>query len=258
MRNNKVQKIEELREVVNNYFSSICFDEEKHIYTVNGRKLKSVSSVYKMFEEKVDFDMIAFYVARARAKKGENITKEDVLKEWRTKGTKATTKGTKIHTFAENVFKGIVPDGNPEGYEASVVNFWKSMPDYIIPFISELKMFSQELGIAGTCDLIVYNDKTGKFIILDYKTNEDLFKNYKKKNKKSGKKLLKPFDFLLDTPFNKYQLQLSMYKVLFEQCGLEVESTKLVWLKEDGTYQVFRTSDYSQLILNEIVVDNES
>lgn len=252
MRNNKVQKIEELREVVNNYFSSICFNEEKHIYTVNGRKLKSVSSVYKMFEEKVDFDKIAFYVAKSRAKKGEDVTKEDVLEEWKTKGTKATTKGHKIHTFAENIFKGNVPKGSPEGYEVSVINFWKSMPEHIIPFTSELKMFSQELGIAGTCDLVVYNNNTDKFIILDYKTNENLFKNYKEKNKKSGKKLLKPFNFLLDTPFNKYQLQLSMYKVLFEQCGLEVESTKLVWLKEDGTYQVFRTSDYSQLILNEI------
>lgn len=246
------QQIEAMREVVKNYFSALCFNEEKHMYTVNGEVLKSVSGVYKMFEEKVDFEKIAYFVALGRRKKGEDVTQQDVLNEWKAKGNAATSKGHKIHSFAEDVFDGKIPEGEVKGYEASVVNFWKSMPDYIVPFMSELKMFSSALGIAGTTDLVVFNKRTGKFIILDYKTNETLFKNHVPKGKKEGKKLLAPFDFLLDTAFNKYQLQLSMYKVLFEQCGLEVESTKLVWLKDDGTYQVFRTSDFSELLLNQI------
>ena len=107
-------------------------------------------------------------------------------------------------------------------------------------------MYSEELGIAGTSDIILYNNKTGKFIIADYKTNEDLFKNFK------GKKLLSPFNFLLENAYNKYQLQLSMYQLLFEQCGFEVESRRIIWLKPDGTYINYKTEDLTQELLVEL------
>ena len=107
-------------------------------------------------------------------------------------------------------------------------------------------MFSETLRIAGTSDIILFNNKTGKFIIADYKTNEDLFKNYK------GKTLLAPFEDLLDSPYNKYQLQLSMYQLLFEQCGFEVESRRIIWLKPNGTYENFKTEDLTQKLLKEL------
>ena len=107
-------------------------------------------------------------------------------------------------------------------------------------------MFSEELGIAGTADIILYNTKTNKFILADYKTNEDLFKNFK------GKKLLAPFDNLLENSFNKYQLQLSMYQLLFEQCGYEIESRRVIWLKPDGSFENLKTEDYTHILKNEL------
>ena len=105
-------------------------------------------------------------------------------------------------------------------------------------------MYSNSLGIAGTSDMVFYNTRTDKFKILDFKTNTDLFKNYK------GKKMLKPFDNLLDNPYNKYQLQLSLYQILFEQTGYEIESRALVWIKPNGTYEVYKTEDYTKQLLN--------
>ena len=84
----------------------------------------------------------------------------------------------------------------------------------------------------------------GYNFIVTHNTNQDLFKNYK------GKKMLKPFDNLLDNSFNKYQLQLSLYQILFEQTGYEVESRALVWVKPNSTYEVYKTEDYTKQLLN--------
>lgn len=84
----------------------------------------------------------------------------------------------------------------------------------------------------------------GYNFIVTHNTNQDLFKNYK------GKKMLKPFNNLLDNPYNKYQLQLSLYQILFEQTGYEIESRALVWIKPNGTYEVYKTEDYTKQLLN--------
>lgn len=81
-----------------------------------------------------------------------------------------------------------------------------------------------------------------KNLIVTHNTNKDLFKNYK------GKRLLKPFDFLLDSPFNKYQIQLSYYQLLFEQVGYNVRSRKLIWLNPSGNYKLYGTNNYTKIL----------
>ena len=121
-----------------------------------------------------------------------------------------------------------------------------SIPEHIVVVFNELKMFSYGLGIAGTADLILFNTITKKFIICDFKTNYDLFKNYKEK------KLLTPFTNLLDSPYNKYQIQLSFYQILFELSGYEVESRKIIWLKESGVYEIYNTQDLTNELKNDL------
>lgn len=223
---------------IKEYFKELQFDAQKHSYEVRGKPLTSVSKTISKFVEKVDFDKIAGFIAKKRG-----ITKAEVLAEWNAKKVASCNQGTSVHIFGENYFKGKEPTN---GFEQAIVKFWDNIPEYIEPFLFELQMFSETLGIAGTSDIILYNNKTGKFIIADYKTNEDLFKNYK------GKTLLEPFSNLLDSPFNKYQLQLSMYQLLFEQCGYEVESRRIIWLKPNGVYENFKTEDLTQELLKEL------
>jgi len=231
-----MNNIDEKRKHVLKYFSDLEFDAEQHKYNHKERQLCSVSSAIKKSVEPFDADRIAGFVAKKRG-----VSKQDILQEWEDKKNEACDKGDRIHQFGEN-FKtyNLKPT---DGYEQAVVNFWDSIPEYIEPFLHELKMFSNELGIAGTADLILYNNKTEKFIIVDYKTNIDLFKNYR------GKKMLEPFNEFLDSPFNKYQVQLSYYQYLFEQCGFEVEDKRIIWLKPDGTFETFKTENLTNLIL---------
>ena len=230
--------MKEMQNKIKEYFKELQFDAQKHSYEVRGKPLTSVSKTISKYVEKVDFDKIAGFVAKKRG-----ITKAEVLAEWEAKKIASCNQGTLVHTFGEN-YNGMQKPTN--GFEEAIVKFWDNIPDYIEPFLFELQMFSETLGIAGTSDIILFNKRTGKFILADYKTNIDLFKNYK------GKTLLAPFEDLLDSPYNKYQLQLSMYQLLFEQCGFEVESRRIIWLKPNGTYENFKTEDLTQKLLKEL------
>lgn len=240
--------MEDIKNKVRDYFKHLEFNADSHTYGIRDRALSSVSSLLKNYTEPFDAEKIAGFVALKRSREeGILITKQDILQEWEDKKNAACDKGNLVHNFGENYIPGVQASQGPlEGYERAIINFWDSIPDYIEPFLFELKMFSEELGIAGTTDIILYNKLTGKFIIADYKTNIDLFKNYK------NKKMLKPFNFLLDSPYNKYQLQLSLYQLLFEQCGFEVESRKIIWLKPNGEFEIFNTTDYNSLLIHEL------
>jgi ATP-dependent exoDNAse (exonuclease V) beta subunit len=87
------------------------------------------------------------------------------------------------------------------------------------------------------------NTQTGNLIIIDYKTNEDLFKNF------MNRKMLGKFSYMLDNNFNKYQIQLAYYKILLEQTGYKVSTTKIIWLKDDATYAIYDTNDLTKYLM---------
>lgn len=232
------QELNNIRQHILSFFANLNFNAEKHTYEHGGRAFSSVSSVIKNYTEPFDADKIAIFVAKKRG-----ITKAEVLQEWEDKKNEACNRGTATHTFGENYNSDSVATN---GLELAVSNFWKDIPPHIVLVCNELQMFCKEIGVAGTADIILYNTRTKKFIIADYKTNVDLFKNYK------GKKMLKPFGRLLDSPYNKYQIQLSLYQYLFEQTGFKVERRIIIWLKPDGTYTKYNTKSYVNVVTKNI------
>ena len=153
--------MKEMQNKIKEYFKELQFDVQAHSYEVKGKSLTSVSKTIHKYVEKVDFDKIAGFIAKKRG-----ITKAEVLAEWEAKKIASCNQGTIVHSFGENYFKGKQPTN---GFEEAIVKFWDNIPDYIEPFLFELQMFSETLGIAGTSDIILFNNKTGKFIIADYK-----------------------------------------------------------------------------------------
>lgn len=227
------------------FFKDLEFNEEEHKYFLFGKQLKiSVSGLVKNFEKKVNFEEIA-----QRKDIANDLLIGTTSNLWNTKKEVACEKGTKVHLFGELYpFNRHLKPRNK--YEEAIVNFWNDIPSHIIPVIVELRMYHKKYLFAGTADIILYNTLTKKFIIADYKTNEDLFKNF------NGKTLKAPFEKLLDNPFSKYELQLSFYQILLEQLGIEVYERKIIWLKEDATYSMYNTEDYT-VILNEYLKNNE-
>lgn len=249
-----------MEDVLNNIrkqFKNLQFNQERHTYTVNNKSFISVSRVLKDFHKPFDSEKISGFVAKSR---GE--TQEDILKQWKEKRDNSIRLGHRVHDFAERyVTDKFKLDSDLEFYgvyqqlgegeqllpqEKAVIEFWNNKPPHLTPIALELRMYweekeeEEEFPYAGTADIILYNTKDNTLVIGDYKTNEDLFKQYK------NQKLLKPFSHLDDIPLNKYKIQLSLYKRLLEQTGLRVSQTFVVWLKPEGGYQVYWTPDFSK------------
>lgn len=226
------------------FFQELRFNEKQHRYSVNGQFMPSVSKLIKNVVEPFDAKNVSKYSAIKQGK-----TQEEVLAEWDEIRNESTERGHRVHDFAERYMwnRQLKPRC---GQERAVVKFWNDLPKHIIPVFAELKMYHKEFRYAGTADVILFNTHTGTFIIADYKTNKDLFKNYKEK------KMLYPFNDLLDMPYNKYQLQFSYYQLMFEQIGLQVSSRKLIWLEMDGNYKIFNTDNYTKRLVKHLAEKN--
>lgn len=233
--------MEDLRKELLDNFKGLEFQEKEHKYFFEGNPIKtSVSGVIKKYVLPFDEYTISLRVAKRR-----NVSQDEVLKEWNNEKVRACNKGNDAHLFGElyPFDKQMQPKNK---MQEAIVKFWNDLPEHVVPVIMELKMFHKQYMFAGTADIILYNTETKMFIIGDYKTNKDLFKNFK------NKKMLGVFSDLLDCPFNKYQLQLSFYQILFEQTGFKVSSRKIVWLLPDGTYKIYNTVNYTDILKEEL------
>ncbi len=229
--------MENIKKSIIDFYSGLTFDEETHKYFVKGVPIeKSVSTKLKDFCLPFNRDFLSKRVAYSRG-----ITQEEVLAEWQAAADKAIKTGKEAHLFGE-----LYPfnrDLRPQSqFEVAIMKFWNDLPPYIVPVVTELQMYHKEKLYAGTADLILYNMQSEKFIIGDYKTNKDLFKNHK------NQKLTGRFSNFLDNPYNKYQLQLSYYQILLEQTGVQVSNRKLIWLLPDGNYNLYECQDLTQYL----------
>lgn len=232
-----------IKDALWDYFKDLQFNEESHTYTLESnknQKFKSVSGFIKKYVFPFDADKISEFVA-----KKQGVSKEFILQQWEDNKNRACELGTKVHLFGELYNPEISVPSN--GFEEAIVKFFKSIPPHIKLITNELRMYNSNFNIAGTADLIFYNTLTGKLIIGDFKTNVDLFKNYK------GQKMITPFHNMLDHSFNKYQLQLSYYQLLLEQTGYEVENRKIIWLKPDGNFKVYNTENLTKTLIKELI-----
>jgi hypothetical protein len=243
---------------VKDFFRELVFNEEYHTYRANGVKYPSVSGLIGDFYTPFEAEKVAKWSG-----KKANKTAKQMLAEWKAIADKACNLGTRVHEFGERYtiirFRALTDMTEvvsaaqhlEEGEsllpkEEAVIQFWNDMPEYYVPIILELKMFSKELEYAGTADIILLDTRDNSLVIGDYKTNKDLFKQYK------DTKMLSPFQKLPECPHSKYQLQLSFYQILLEQTGYKVSRRFLVWLREreDGTgfYTMYDTPDHTKIL----------
>ena len=232
----------------------ISFNEEKHEYTVGERVYTSVTTLLAGYFPLFEAERIAYFVA-----KREGRTKEDVLAEWDEKRNLACEFGNMVHLYAENlVIGGPLPEAEShrEGEVKRMETAFGLLDKYVVKLLadyemidSELIIFSEEEGISGTIDLIMRNKETGRIAILDWKTS-------KKVEKKNGysKPCHPPIEDMLDSNYNKYMLQLNLYKYILESEGyVEGEIDKMILLhirpKTTKTYVIDYAQDEIKAIL---------
>lgn len=263
--------VTEAREKIIRDFEDLEFYEEGHIYLLHGKQLCSVSGIgHRFIAEPFDEQIQA---ERYAQKHGE--TAEFWLHAWHCNSFKATTLGTKTHEFGESL--GYLRAGHPELIRDSVRTQYNEELDYLAPIhpkeeavvkfmnalpasfhlvLNETKVYSGKNPIAeknlteqicGTFDMLYYYDGNGDeskagFVVLDYKTNKELFSDY---NNKYGKVLLPPFNDMIEQDISLYTIQLSLYALMLEDIGLRVLDRKIIWLKNDGEFEKFSVPDVS-------------
>lgn len=273
-RNNKWEgiwdnpKYEEIREKIRSSFNGLVFIEDGHKYFLNGKPMTCVSDVTHLFQEHFDSKTKAqeTYERNFNNPKSKyyGMTADEILVSWKKISNEACTTGTFRHEFGESCFyymigqhdkilpdyqNRLTEDGGFVAYdpkEEAVVKFYEDIPECIIPIMAETKVYDADLGYSGTFDILFYYDaelegkkpdKSG-LIVMDWKTNVNLYKNFKEK------KLLVPFEELLDMPLNLYKLQLSLYQNCLEKVGLKVIARRILWLKPDGTYDKINLEEF--------------
>lgn len=265
-------KYEKLREVIKNEFSGLTFIEEGHKYFLNGKPMTCVSDVTHLFKEHFDSTQKAVETSERNWNNPESkyfrMTPEQILESWKKISDEACEHGTFTHECGESLFyymtgqiDKILPDFKDRltedgGFmllypkEEAAGKFYEDIPECIVPILAETKVYDEELGYSGTFDILFYYDATldGKnpeksgLIVMDWKTNKDLYKNFK------GQKLLSPFDELLDMPLNLYKLQLSLYQSCINKVGLKVVARRILWLKPDGSYDKINLEEYVNML----------
>ena len=95
---------------------------------------------------------------------------------------------------------------------------------------SEVILHSEDIGIAGMVDLITMNKDNKEVEIIDWKTGGIEFKSYK--NKMCPHEITED---LMDSKFEKYTLQLSLYRFMLENYyGLKVINQIVAHITDKG------------------------
>lgn len=274
-RNPEPIEIKKIRDNITESFSKLKFIEEGHKYYVDNddgsiTELPSVSHICHQFSPHVDWDLIC----ENKAKK-MGIPTESLQRQWRENNLKSTNNGSKTHLFGEylmsfvqgnfNIMKELqyqFEDGFVIPYskkEEAIVKFYEDIMkvDDIYPVMAESRIYtglndtlSLKQNYSGTFDMLfAYKNKNGKFdlLIYDFKTNKELENSF---NKDKGNMLLPPFNDYVDQALSNYTIQLSCYQLGIEQLGYNVVDRKLIWLKDDGTYEKISLPDVTKTLKN--------
>lgn len=225
-----------IKQYIEQMFSGLHFEAHKHLYTWHGIRVpKSATKVVEHFIPPFD----EAYWAEVCALR-DGITVHEMIHQWQTTNRLACELGTETHDFLE-IWDGLKTPSTPQQIAGTKFLKWLLTQEtstgtrrYYILF-KECRMYSKMFNIAGTADLLVWDDETDKVIIFDYKTNKDLFKSFGH--------VLEPFEWMQSHPFNHYQIQLSLYQVFLEEIGVQVGDRQIVYLMADGEYRLFSTED---------------
>ena len=271
MKLNDVAK--EIREIISKRQEEfgLSFEEENHIYTMNGRTdYPSVSKVLKKFYTEFPTEEAAYNKAG-----GDPIRQQELIEEWAAAGKYSTDMGSRVHFVLESEL--IKRNGNykevrqPE-FNCDLTQIMKG-DNMIVAGKKYLDLMEQrgavlldtemvlghpELEYTGAPDKVwlMMNRTQTEFgiVITDYKTNKP--KNFV--STKYTKKMLHPFDEYDDTALGHYNIQLPLYgKLLLKMLeGTKYGNIKLYGcvishLKEDSLYDEYKVpKDIVNIVMN--------
>jgi hypothetical protein len=253
---------QEIRELVKTRQQELglTFEEDKHIYTMNGRKdYPSVSKVLKKFYKAFPTEEAAYNKAG-----GDPQKQQQLIEEWAAAGDYSTNLGSRVHYMLEKTLiekNGDYKEVRQPVFDCDLTQLMKSdnmifagkrylelMESRKVELLdTEMILGDPELGYTGQPDKVwlTYN-KTGDdfgLLITDWKTNKP--KNFEET--RFTERMYAPFESYPNNALGHYFLQLPLYGKLLIQMlkGTKYENIKLYGciishLKEDTFFDEYR------------------
>ena len=263
---------QEIRELVKTRQQELglTFEEDKHIYTMNGRKdYPSVSKVLKQFYTEFPSEEVSYHKAG-----GDPQKQQQLLDEWAAAGDYSTNMGSRVHYVLE---KNVIErNGNYKEVRQPIfdcdltqmmkgdamINAGKKYIDLMeergaVLLDTEMVLGDPELGYTGQPDKVwlMMNKTQTEFglVITDWKTNKK--KNFQETS--YTKRLKDPFGKFPDTALGHYYLQLPLYaKLLLKMLeGTKYANIKLLGcvithLSDEAQFEEYRVP---QEIINTVL-----
>lgn len=260
MKLNEIAK--EIRELISQRQTELglTFQEEKHIYTMNGKSnWPSVSKVLKKFYKEFPTEQAAYNKAG-----GDPQRQQELIEEWAAAGTYSTNLGSRVHfVLEEEAIKryGSYKEVRKPIFNCDLTQLMKSdkmivagkryldllEQRNVVLLDTEIVLGDPELGYTGQPDKVWLTmnragDEFG-FLITDWKTNKP--KNFQETD--YTERMYEPFQTLPNNALGHYYVQLPLYgKLLIKMLqGTKYENIKLYGciishLRDDTQFEEFR------------------
>jgi hypothetical protein len=260
MKLNEIAK--EIREIISQRQTDLglTFQEEKHIYTMDGTtSWPSVSKVLKKFYKPFPTEEAAYNKAG-----GDPQKQQQLIEEWAAAGSYSTNLGSRVHfVLEEEAIKrnGSYKDVRKPIFECDLTQLMKSdkmivagkryldllEQREVVLLDTEIVLGDPELGYTGQPDKVWLTHNVNRndfgFLITDWKTNKP--KNFQETD--YTERMFEPFQELPNNALGHYFVQLPLYgKLLLKMLqGSKYENMKLygcivAHLRDDTQFEEFR------------------
>ncbi|MCP4181313.1 MAG: hypothetical protein GY756_26420 [bacterium] len=213
--------------------TKIFFIEAEHkYYTDTIKDFISVTAFVESLFKKFDKEKISYFYA-----KKHGLSQEKVLLEWDKKASDSRELGTNVHEFCEAyLLNRDLPEPISEKAKLLFRHAEEKLEKLLIDFSlvsSEKIIFSEQIKLCGTADLIMREKSTNRVYLLDFKTNNAI-----DKTNKWGKYALSPFSQFDDNNFTHYIIQLNAYRklLLLEKYFNEEIYMGIIHFSSKGTF----------------------
>jgi len=222
---------------------SITLDIDNHVYNHRDDKdisFTSVTTFVDSFFEPFDEVKVSKHLIN-NVPKYFDRTEQSLIEEW----NKARAYGTEVHLEIEEwIRNGVSPRDIKSKNAKNWIEVWVTKPH--IETFSEVIVYSKELAIAGTIDILIMNKKLDEFVLIDWKTSKRIDLNSFKG--KTG--IEHPAKDIEDCNYNHYSLQLSLYRYILEKYyDIKINRQLIAHIKDDGV------ESYSTPYMKDVIIE---
>ena len=260
-------------------FGHIMFKSNNHTYSSGNKSYTSVTTKIGQYQQPFDTKYWTLYKAveanglkvyrnmsisklKAMYKsiKNPKYTPAYFKLKWEKEAKKGQDRGSLVHLVSEQRLynKESLEDFN---FDLDIKNLavkainqacrFVENNKNLIPVKTELIVGDEKAKVAGQCDALLYDISSGEYVLLDWKTDKKLLKTNPFQSFKP------PLNHLDDCEYNKYSLQLSMYKYFLEEnADIEIAKSIIVHVNEDNKDYTIHTLPYLKKEIKEILYGN--